>query len=87
MVQTMCSALLPKKLLDTEPQLVNALKTQSETLQNINVAFTNLHYRYCLAFFHEAVKTNFGPTMEYVSHVKSSPLLLYRDMVLTQGFA
>jgi hypothetical protein len=75
MVESMCSVLLPKKLVDTEPGLVAALKTQSETLQNINMAFLNIQNRFHLAFFHEALKTDFGTTQGYVSLPPSSPSL------------
>lgn len=67
MLQSMCGALLPRKLLDTEPQLVHALQTQSEVLQNINLAFVQMMDRFHICFFHEAVKTNLGLTQDFVS--------------------
>ena len=67
MVQSMCNALLPKKVLDTEPQLITALKIQSETLQNINVSFANIMDKFHVAFFHEAEKTDFGLFKDFVS--------------------
>ena len=66
MLQSICQALLPRKMLDTEPQLVAALQTQSETLQNINLGFMEImpHFRIC--FFYETLKTNFGVTQDLV---------------------
>ena len=66
MAEAMCRTMLPKKLLDTEPGLINTLRTQSETLQNINASFANIQARFQLAFFHEAVKTDFGGTRAFV---------------------
>ncbi|KAI9851959.1 MAG: hypothetical protein M1838_002248 [Thelocarpon superellum] len=66
MLQAMASALLPRLVLDTEPGLVAALKTQSETLQNINVSFSNMMEKFHVAFFHEALKTDFGVFKDFV---------------------
>ncbi|KAI9796800.1 MAG: hypothetical protein M1825_006502 [Sarcosagium campestre] len=66
MLQSMASALLPRKMLDTEPQLVNTLRTQSETLQNINIGFANIMDKFHMYFFHEALKTNLGLTQDYI---------------------
>ena len=66
MLESMCSVLIPRKIMDTEPGLVGALKTQSETIQNINMAFLNIQSRFLLAFFHEAWKTDFGTTKDFV---------------------
>lgn len=70
-LESMAGALLPRKLLDTEPQLVKALQTQSETLQNINLGFINIMDRFHLCFFHEAAKTNFGVTQDFVSRSRA----------------
>lgn len=62
----MCSVLFSRKILDTEPQLVTALQTQSETLQNINIGFLNIMHNFHICFFHEAVKTDLGVTQDFV---------------------
>jgi hypothetical protein len=66
MLQSMCSVLFSRKILDTEPQLVTALQTQSETLQNINIGFLNIMHNFHICFFHEAVKTDLGVTQDFV---------------------
>ncbi|KAH0564767.1 hypothetical protein GP486_001837 [Trichoglossum hirsutum] len=50
----------------TEPQLINALQTSSETIQNINVEFTNFQRRFNLFFFHETLRTSFGVKEDYI---------------------
>ncbi|KAI9759833.1 MAG: hypothetical protein M4579_002040 [Chaenotheca gracillima] len=76
MLQSMCGTLLPKKVLDTEPQLVETLKTQSETLQNINLAFVNIMDKFHMSFFHEAEKTNLGITKDFiVDQTSAGPIL------------
>ncbi|KAI9847286.1 MAG: hypothetical protein M1837_002873 [Sclerophora amabilis] len=76
MLESMCSALLPRKMLDTEPQLINTLKTQSETLQNINLGFAEIIDRFHMYFFHEAEKTDLGATKDFiVDQTSAGPIL------------
>lgn len=58
---------VPKKALDTSPQLIDALKTNSETLQNIDRQFAQLLERFHLFFFHEAKPTDMKGTLRFVS--------------------
>ena len=76
MVQSMCTAMLPKKILDSKLQLVAALCTQSKTLQNINVAFVHIMDKFCLAFFHKALKTNFSVLKDFVVNQSSAALIM-----------
>ncbi|KAI9829568.1 MAG: hypothetical protein M1819_006073 [Sarea resinae] len=58
LLQSICSAALPKKFMDSSPQLVEALKNQSETLQNINRDFENIQDTFHIFCFHEAKPTD-----------------------------
>ena len=56
-----------KKAVDSAPQLVDALKSNSETLQNIDRQFIQLMDEFHMFFFHEAKPTNLGTTLRFVS--------------------
>lgn len=58
MLQKMCDALMPKKLLDSSSHLVGALRSNHETLQNINSLFVEIMGRFRIYFFHETRATN-----------------------------
>ncbi|KAI9725055.1 MAG: hypothetical protein M1812_000331 [Candelaria pacifica] len=57
MLQSVCKIALPKTFFDTSPQLIEALKTENETLQNISRQFTDIMSRFHIYFFHEAKPT------------------------------
>ena len=61
----MIGALAPSKVLDTDGQLVDALKEGSETLQNITDMFVPLMKYFRIYFFWEQEKTDFGTTQDY----------------------
>ncbi len=63
----MLSALAPKKVWDTDNQLLNALEEGSETLQNITDQFAPLMKQFRVYFFWEQEKTDLGWTRDYVS--------------------
>ncbi|KAI9860177.1 MAG: hypothetical protein M1813_006287 [Trichoglossum hirsutum] len=65
-LHNIANAMIPGKILKSEPQLINALQTNSETLQNINIEFTNFQRRFNLFFFHETLRTNLGLKEDYV---------------------
>jgi hypothetical protein len=71
-LEWLCSAVVPKKALDTAPQLVNTLKTNSETLQNIDRQFTQYMDNFHLFFFHEAKPTNLKGTLRFVVDEESA---------------
>ena len=48
---------MPSGLVDSSNQLVDALKTNNEILQNIDRQFTQLMDRFHIFFFHEAKPT------------------------------
>lgn len=65
-LEWLCSAVVPKKVLDSKPQLINALKTNGETLQTIDRQFTNMMDRYHIFFFHEAKPTDMKGSLRFV---------------------
>lgn len=75
-IQGMVDALVPKKVMDTEAQLVKTLQTNNETLQNINLHFLDIYQRFKICMVHEAVKTDFKGTKGFVvDQLSASPLL------------
>ena len=65
-LEWICGAILPSRLVDTQPQLVDALKTNSETLQNIGRQFSQLAGRFHIYYFHEGKPTNLKGTLQFV---------------------
>ena len=71
-LERICGTMLPKRLVDTQPQLVHALKANSETLQNIDRQFIQLTSRFHMYFFHEGKPTNLGGTLKYIVNEESA---------------
>ena len=72
LLQSICSAVLPKKFFDTSPQLVEALKTQNETLQNINRIFNESVGRFHVYFFHESKPMDMKGTRQFIVDEESA---------------
>lgn len=72
LLQSICAAVLPKKVFDSSPQLVEALKTHNETLQNINRLFVELIDRFHIYFFHESKPMDFKGTRHIVVDEESA---------------
>ncbi|KAH8692638.1 hypothetical protein BGW36DRAFT_302398 [Talaromyces proteolyticus] len=66
LLQKICSAVFPKRFLDTSPQLVEALKSNNETLQNINRLFNDAFSRFHIYFFHETKPLDMKGTREFI---------------------
>lgn len=66
LLEKICGAVLPKKFMDSSPSLVNALKSNNETLQNIDRQFIQIMSRYHIYFFHESLPTDFKATRAIV---------------------
>lgn len=62
------SAATPKVVVDTDGQLLNALREGSETLQNVTDQFAPLMKRFRIYFFWEQEKTTIAHTKAYVFH-------------------
>jgi len=65
-LQRMLGTVAPRKLWDTESQLLEALGAGSETLQNITDMFAPLMKHFHIFFFWEQEKTDCGYTWDYV---------------------
>ena len=66
-LESVFSAVIPKAVGESAPQLVDALKANSETLENIDRPFVQLMDKFNLYFFHEAKPTGLGTTSHFVS--------------------
>ena len=66
MLQSIASATLPKKFFTSSPHLVEALKTNNETLQNINRQFNEILPRLRIFYFYEAKPMDMGATRQFV---------------------
>jgi hypothetical protein len=75
-LQGLADALIPKGLMDTEPHLVQTLKSNNEVLQNINLHFLDIYQRFEIDMVHEATKTDLkGLKAFIVDRDSASPLL------------
>lgn len=75
-LQSIGDALIPKRFMDTEPHLLRTLKSNNETLQNINLQFLDICSSFEMNMIHEAVKTDLGGTKSFIVDQESaSPLL------------
>lgn len=73
-VQRIIDVILPSKLLDTQAQLLDALKEGSELLQEITDNFAPLMKDIRVYFFWEQEKTDLGYKLDYVSTCHNLPL-------------
>lgn len=64
--QRLVSAVVPKRIIDTDSQVLNALREGSETLQNITDQFAPLMKRFRIYFFWEQEKTDLAHSKSYV---------------------
>ena len=71
-LEWICGAALPKILMDTQPQLVDALKVNSETLQNIDRQFIELSDRFHIYFFHEGKPTDLKGSLQFIVDEESA---------------
>lgn len=67
-LERICGAVMPKKVLDSSSGLVDALKSNNETLQNIDRQFIQIMNRFHIYFFHEGKPTDLRTTRAFVSH-------------------
>ena len=71
-LEWICGAMIPSKVMDTEPQLVEALKKNNETLVVIDRQFIQLTSRLHIYFFHEGKKTNLRGTLRFIVDEESA---------------
>lgn len=76
-LQFLCSATIPKSFLHTEQSLVRTLKSNNETLQNINIHFNDIYERFKIIFFYETVMTELwrGRKDFVVDRASAAPML------------
>ena len=65
-LEKLCEIVMPKKFMDTEPQLLAALKSNNETLQNIDRQFMQIINKFHIFFFHEARPSNLKGTLRFI---------------------
>lgn len=76
LLQGLADAIIPKKVMDTEPHLVQTLKSNNEVLQNINLHFLDIYQRFEIDMVHESVKTDMkGFKAFVVDQASASPQL------------
>jgi hypothetical protein len=61
-LESMVNALVPKKVVETDAQLVKTLLTNNETLQNINLHFLDIYQRFKICMVHEMDKMDLKGT-------------------------
>ncbi|KAJ9653414.1 hypothetical protein H2198_007412 [Neophaeococcomyces mojaviensis] len=66
LLQSIASAALPRKFFDSSSHLVEALKTNNETLQNINRYFNEIMPRLKIYFFYEGRPMDLKGTRQFV---------------------
>lgn len=66
LLNNICNAVLPKKILEASPQLLKSLRTNNETLQHINSLFVDIMGRFHIYFFHETRSTDVHGTREVI---------------------
>ncbi|KAI9041260.1 LipA and NB-ARC domain protein [Aspergillus affinis] len=66
LLQNICSAVLPRKFFDSSPHMVKTLRSNNETLQNINSLFVEIMSRFHIYFFHETLPTDVKGTREVI---------------------
>jgi hypothetical protein len=76
LLQGLADAILPKKVMESEPHLVRTLKANNEILQNINLHFLDIYQRFEIEMVHEAVKTDLLGTRSFIVDKESAAPLL-----------
>lgn len=76
LLHNICTAVLPKKVMDGSSQLVQALRKDNETLQHINSLFADIMGRFHIYLFHETRTTDLRGTREIiVDEASAAPYL------------
>ena len=71
---SICRAVLPSHLVDTQPQLVNDLMSGNETLKSIDRQFIQIASRFYVCSFHEGKPTNLNGISQYIVDEESASL-------------
>lgn len=70
LLQRVVKVAIPRKIVDTDNQLLDSLKEGSEVLQSITDQFAPLMKRFRIYFFWEQQKTSLPHTRDYVIRMK-----------------
>ena len=71
-LEAICRAVMPKRAVDSNDNLVNALKSNNETLQNIDRQFIQIINRFHVFFFHEGKPTKLPHTYDFIVDEESA---------------
>lgn len=63
---------VPRKFFDSEPVLIETLRKDNETLDNININFLNIYQRFKIHMVHENQKTDLKGTKSLIVDAKSA---------------
>ncbi|KAG6357943.1 hypothetical protein INS49_013826 [Diaporthe citri] len=63
---------VPRKFFDSEPVLIETLRKDNETLDNININFLNIYQRFKIQMVHENQKTDLKGTKSLIVDAKSA---------------
>ncbi|MCJ1264537.1 hypothetical protein MMC22_004409 [Lobaria immixta] len=71
-LEKICDAVMPNEMINSQSELINALRIKNETLLNIDRQFIQLCSRFCIYFFHEATPTSLNGTSQYIVDEESA---------------
>ena len=71
-LEAIASVVMPKRVIDSNDKLVNALKKENETLQVIDRQFIQIISRFHVFFFHEGKPTNLKGTLQFIVDEESA---------------
>ncbi|KFY52472.1 hypothetical protein V496_08418, partial [Pseudogymnoascus sp. VKM F-4515 (FW-2607)] len=75
-LHSLVKTVMPKKIVETEDQLLKTLQNNNETLQNINLHFLDIFQRFEIDMVHEAMRTDLKGTKVFVvDQASASPPL------------
>ncbi|KFZ13299.1 hypothetical protein V501_03760 [Pseudogymnoascus sp. VKM F-4519 (FW-2642)] len=75
-LHSLVRTVMPKKIVETEDQLLKTLQNNNETLQNINLHFLDIYQRFEIDMVHEAMRTDLkGTKIFVVDQASASPPL------------
>ncbi|KFY65873.1 hypothetical protein V497_01249, partial [Pseudogymnoascus sp. VKM F-4516 (FW-969)] len=75
-LHSLVKTVMPKRIVETEDQLLKTLQNNNETLQNINLHFLDIYQRFEIDMVHEAMRTDIKGTKVFVvDQASASPPL------------
>ena len=71
-LEKICDAVMPNEMINSQSELINALRIKNETLLNIDRQFIQLCSKFRIYFFHEATPTSLNGTSQYIVDEESA---------------